>query len=275
MSPDISVIISFYNKIDYLKLVLAGYNRQTIQNFEVVIADDGSRPEVVNELVRIKDTFRFPIKHVWHEDVGFRKTTILNKAVIAAEGDYLIITDQDCVPHSTYVQDHFELRERGLMLGGRRVLLDQHTTDELTKENVENGYLERSAMKQWIRQYTSDLEHALWGLRITNPILRKFIRYKRKGIKGCNFSLHKADILHINGFDERYQKIDIGEDDCLNYRFLQAGFKVKIQVNRFVQYHLYHSKVVRENPENKALFQSIKDEKMAYTPYGIVKEKVA
>lgn len=275
MSPEISVIISFYNKIDYLKLVLAGYSRQTKQNFEVIIADDGSKKEVTDEIAKILNTYRFPMKHVWHEDIGFRKTTILNKAVVAAEGKYLIFTDQDCVPHSTYVQDHDELKSPGLMLGGRRVMLDQHTTNELNQQNVEHGYLEKTFLKQWIRQFSSDLEHAFWGIRVTNPFIRKFIKYKRKGIKGCNFSLFKADILIINGFDERYQKIDIGEDDCLNYRFLQAGFKVKILVNRFVQYHLYHAKVVRANPENVELFNSIKKAKMTYTPYGIIKEKMA
>lgn len=275
MNPEISVIISFYNKIDYLKLVLAGYNRQTKQNFEVIIADDGSKKEVTDEIAKILNTYRFPMKHVWHEDIGFRKTTILNKAVVAAEGQYLIFTDQDCVPHSTYVQDHDELKSQGLMLGGRRVMLDQHTTNELNQQNVENGYLEKTFLKQWIRQFSCDLKNAFWGIRVTNPILRKFIKYKRKGIKGCNFSLFKADILTINGFDERYQKIDIGEDDCLNYRFLQAGFNVKILVNRFVQYHLYHAKVVRANPENVELFNSIKQKKMSFTPFGIMKEKAA
>ncbi|MDZ7625197.1 MAG: glycosyltransferase [Ignavibacteriaceae bacterium] len=45
-----TVIGAFYNRIEYLKLVLAGFERQTIKNFEFIIADDGSDEAVVNEI---------------------------------------------------------------------------------------------------------------------------------------------------------------------------------------------------------------------------------
>ena len=48
--PEATVIGAFYNRIEYLKLVLAGFERQSLKNFEFIIADDGSGEEVVNEV---------------------------------------------------------------------------------------------------------------------------------------------------------------------------------------------------------------------------------
>ena len=44
-----SVIISFYNRLDYLKLVLAGFERQTFRDFEIIIADDGSNENYLDK----------------------------------------------------------------------------------------------------------------------------------------------------------------------------------------------------------------------------------
>lgn len=40
--PKVSVIISTYNKPHFLEKVLTGYSNQTFQDFEILIADDGS-----------------------------------------------------------------------------------------------------------------------------------------------------------------------------------------------------------------------------------------
>ncbi|HDZ11750.1 MAG TPA: glycosyltransferase [Bacteroidetes bacterium] len=39
--PKISIIISFYNEINFLRLVFAGLESQSFSGFEVIIADDG------------------------------------------------------------------------------------------------------------------------------------------------------------------------------------------------------------------------------------------
>ena len=43
--PSISVIISTYNKPHFLEKVLTGYCFQTFNDFEIIIADDGSSNE--------------------------------------------------------------------------------------------------------------------------------------------------------------------------------------------------------------------------------------
>ena len=83
---------------------------------EIVIADDGSR----NDTKELIDSFRdrLPIKHVWHEDNGFQKSRILNSALIASESEYLIFTDQDCIPREDFIATHEKFAEKGYLLSG-------------------------------------------------------------------------------------------------------------------------------------------------------------
>ena len=53
--PKASLIISFYNNFDFLELVLAGLERQTMKSFEIIIADDGSREDVKQKIKNYKN----------------------------------------------------------------------------------------------------------------------------------------------------------------------------------------------------------------------------
>lgn len=77
----LSVIVTTYNNPRALSLVIAGLLRQTVREFELVIADDGSGPETAALIRELAAQAPFPIRHVWHPDQGFRKCTISNAAV--------------------------------------------------------------------------------------------------------------------------------------------------------------------------------------------------
>lgn len=112
----IGVIISTYNNPAWLEKTLWGYMCQLRAADEIIIADDGSKPEARNMVMRYED--KLPIKYVWHEDKGFRKTKILNEALKVAESDYLIFTDQDCVPRNDFIATHEHRARRGHFLSG-------------------------------------------------------------------------------------------------------------------------------------------------------------
>lgn len=67
----IGVIISTYNNPAWLEKTLWGYLCQDRMADEIIIADDGSGEETRMLIERYKKLL--PIKHVWHEDDGFRK----------------------------------------------------------------------------------------------------------------------------------------------------------------------------------------------------------
>jgi len=248
--PQVSVIISFYNNISFLKLVLAGFERQSLKNFEIIIADDGSRKEIVDELTTYISRSELNIVHVWHEDCGWQKNKILNKAIVTSKADYLIFIDGDCIPHKHFVLEHFKNRQNNLVLAGRRVLLSEFITHKLNEKNVRKGILEfKFAFWSLILQAFTGGLHLENAIYFRNKLIRKFINKKDKGIVGCNFSLFKKDILDVNGFDERYKNPGIGEDTDLECRLRNNGKLVKTVKHISIQYHLYHKLLTRSNAE--------------------------
>lgn len=265
---DATVIAAFYNKIDYMKLVLAGFERQTTKNFELIIADDGSSIEIVKEVESISKNFPFHIKHIWQEDKGFRKNRILNQAILAADSDYLIFIDGDCIPHSSFVEEHINNRLSQVCLTGRRVNLSEKITGQLTEKNVREGFLEKQSIlliKDGLFGKSYDVEK---GFYFKNSLVRKFFNNKSRGLLGCNFSIHKDDLLMINGFDERYEAPSIGEDSDVQFRLELLKIKIKSLNNIAVQYHLYH-KIQERLQKNLDLFEEIKKSKIYFTPFGI------
>ncbi len=263
-----SVIISFYKKIDYLKLVLAGFKIQSEKNFEIILADDGTPHDLFPEIEKELNNLPMSAIHIWQEDKGFRKNRVLNKAIEAASSDYLIFIDGDCVPHSEFVAEHLKNAEENAVLTGRRVNLSQKFTEKLTPEKIENYFLEKNfclLALDGVFGKSTDVEK---GIYIKSELLRKFFNKKKRGLLGCNFSLHKQDMLKINGFDERYEAPSIGEDSDVQFRLELAGVKVKSLNNIAIEYHLYHKPLPRPK-KNIFLFEKIKLEKKSFTPHGI------
>ncbi|MDH3268429.1 MAG: glycosyltransferase [Ignavibacteria bacterium] len=265
-----TLIAAFYNRLDYLKLVLAGFERQTLKNFEFIVADDGSSEAVVNEFKKTISQHSFPIKHIWQEDKGFRKNKILNKAISESESDYLIFIDCDCVPHRAFVEGHLSYSNQNTSLAGRRVNLSQKITNQLSEKNVFEGFLEKnllSLVKGGLFGESVDVEK---GLYLKNKFLLNFFNRKQRGLLGCNFSLYKDDLIKINGFDERYEGPSIGEDSDVQYRLELSGVKNKSINHSAVQYHLYH-KLLERPSKNLQLFDEIKKSKIGFTPFGLIK----
>ena len=93
----VSIIIPFYNGIDWLEMIFVALGKQTFKDFEVIVADDGSREDVVARLEELMARQPFPVTHLWQEDCGFRKNRMLNKAVVQSRAEYLIFLDGDCI----------------------------------------------------------------------------------------------------------------------------------------------------------------------------------
>ena len=93
----ISILLATYNWPQALKLCLESLATQTDHHFEIIIADDGSTESTKQIINAFQSTHSLSITHLWQEDQGFRKTKILNQAIEAAKGDYLIFLDGDCL----------------------------------------------------------------------------------------------------------------------------------------------------------------------------------
>jgi len=272
MTPCVSIIIGFYNKIDLLEKVLEALLLQSVQNFEVVIADDGSSDEVVQRISTLQRHSPFPIQHVWHEDKGWRKNRILNKAVVKAQGEYLIFIDGDCIPAPQFVEEHYTERQHRLVLSGRRILMGPRATaymlrEQLTKRRFGCG-LFGALLSDTLHGYKTRMEHMI---HVRSPFLRRlFIKDYERFILGCNFSLFKEDLLSVNGFDERFEHPGYGEDIDLWYRLTRAGIHTFSRKGMLIQYHCTHTRFNTDFAPNKLLMEENNQNRITYTPFGIV-----
>ena len=263
-----SVIISVYNRFDYLQLVFAGLERQSLWDFEVVIADDGSDEKFVAQLNKLIPDLSFPVIHVYQENKGFRKNKILNKAVLAANSDYLVFIDGDCIPHSEFLNEHSRYRQKYVCLTGRRVNLSDKITNQLSPKLVKTGYLEKNTLKLVVDGLFGKSFDVEKGFYVKSISLRRMLNKKVRGLLGCNFSVYKEDLLRINGFDERYEAPSLGEDSDIQYRLELTGIRIKSLNNIAVQYHLYHELQARPQ-KNLDLFNKVKASGLSFPPFGI------
>src|SRR5437660_5555020 len=135
MPERISVIVATYNREDALGAVLRSLSRQTEEGFEVVVADDGSRPATASVIETWKSRMR--LKHVWHEDRGFRLAEIRNRAIRASTGAYCIFLDGDCMARPDFVAAHRRLAEPGYFVTGNRVLLSSALSERILAGGLE------------------------------------------------------------------------------------------------------------------------------------------
>jgi glycosyltransferase involved in cell wall biosynthesis len=234
-----SVIMSTYNAVEWLEKVLWGFSVQTITDFEIIIADDGSMPETKEKIEQLRKLIVIPIIHVWQEDHGFQKTKILNKAILASNSDYLIFTDGDCVPRKDFVEKHLINREIGFFLSGGYFKLPLSISNNITKVDILNQNCFRL---KWLLE--KGLKSNLKNIKFTTSkflsnILNRFTPTKPTW-NGHNASGWKADLLVVNGFNEEMKYG--GEDRELGERLINLGLSSKqIRYSAFCL-HLEHER---------------------------------
>lgn len=269
---DTSIIISTYNNPEWLEKVLYGYNNQTYRFFEIVIADDGSDDRTRKLLKTLEAEVFYPIVHVWHEDDGFQKTKILNKAILECQTEYLIMSDGDCIPRKDFVEQHIKYRMEGRFLSGGYFKLPLNISKEITKDDI---YTESCFKLKWLK--TRGLKPSLKNYKLTSSTIKtnilNFLTPTEASWNGHNASGWKSDILAVNGFDERMQYG--GEDRELGERLFNYGLNSKQLRYSAICLHLDHPRGYVK-PEmikkNNAIRKETKETKSVWTDYGIKKK---
>lgn len=271
----VTLIISVYNKIRELELVFNALERQSVQDFDVVLADDGSGNEMTEFLEKAKHEFSFPMLRIWQENKGFRKNRILNKALTAADTNYVIFIDGDCIPNSIFIESHINQSGAGTVLCGKRIQLGKKFSDALTKEKIISGEYEKRHFRllmDSLNKKDVSTKHPEQSYIIKNQFIRNIFASSNISIIGCNFSLEKELLLSINGFDENYTGPGLGEDSDIEFRLRLIDIKFKTVRNLANVYHIYHAKTI-EDKTNFDYFTKVKAGKKFYCDNGFLKTK--
>lgn len=240
----ISLVISTYNWPEALRLSLLSLKHQTTMPYEVIIADDGSGPETAEMIEYMSRQIPIPIHRVWHEDKGFRKTIIMNKAIRQAKGEYIIQIDGDIVMHPNFIEDHVSVIEKGYFIRGCRALINRKNTEKyLLMPDSDMEYFNISGDN-----------NTLNSKRIT--LLSRIFTHKSLAIlnvKGCNMAYWKEDFVKVNGYNNDIQ--GWGHEDIeLAIRLHNAGVHMKKMKFKGIAFHLEHTHYSRHNEHiNKKL----------------------
>ncbi len=218
----VSVVVSTYNEPDWLEKALWGWEAQTERGFELLVADDGSGPETAERIERLRAETGLTIRHVWQEDEGFRKSAILNRAIEAAEGDYLVFSDGDSIPRADFLATHMCLARTGRYLSGGYFKLPRALSEAITRDDVQAG---RPFDVAWLdaRGVERTKAHLLLTASPLWAAVLNRVSTTKPTWNGHNSSGWKADLVGVNGFNEAMGYG--GQDRELGYRLINSGVR--------------------------------------------------
>jgi glycosyltransferase involved in cell wall biosynthesis len=190
---EFSVIIPTYNRLSQLKLTLQSIFNQDLDDYEVIVVDDGSTDGADHYL---KSLATPKLKLICQNNKG--PAAARNAGIKHSQGKYIAFTDDDCTVPVNWLRSF------------RNIF-------ETNKADIIGGAVKNSNKKNI---YSEVSQH------ITNF----FVEYLNQEGKASPFLTsnniaYRADVLKkVGGFDERFRKAG-GEERALNWKILCAGGK--------------------------------------------------
>jgi glycosyltransferase involved in cell wall biosynthesis len=255
MTALISVIVATYNRPDALDAVLRSLSLQDDRNFEVIVADDGSRPDTAAVVKTWNDRQPRRVIHVWHPDDGFRLAEIRNRAIRAAAGDYCIFLDGDCIARPRFVGTHRALAESGWFVTGNRLLLSKALSERILKDKLRP---EQWTLKDWwALRRAGEIKRLAPLVSLSLGPLRRLRMRDWRGAQGCNLGIWRADLLTVDGFEGAFSSWGREDSDIL-IRLMHAGLRRKDGRMATGVLHLWHAEADRSHlQENERLLGDV------------------
>ncbi len=242
---EISVIVAVYNRYKHLYWCLKSLINQTVKDFEIIIADDGSNGKNLEKIKEIIECFskKCKIKHIWHEDLGNRKTLILNKAVKSSEGELLIFLDCDVIAEKKLIEKYLsyynKFREKYelFFFTGNVIFVKKRISDII----LENPNLKYDFVLKFIKKnypFSQKLQNYYFYLKYA---VQDFFKTKYPKGWGANLFIPKKTFYSVNGFNNDWTGRN--EDSDLMRRMVLKGAKRISLNNKIKVFHLEHGRV--------------------------------
>lgn len=205
-----SFIIPLYNRPDELRELLESLTRQTIQDYEVIIVEDGSALPSEDVIQTYQPQLLGRLKYLVIPNGGPSKAR--NRGAKEATGDYLLILDSDVVLPAGYLEaiDRF---------------LSDHPVDAFGGPDAASPDF-------------TPVQQAI-NYAMTSPLTTGGIRGGSAGAmeqfkpRSFNLGCRRELYAQLRGFDEGMR---FGEDIDFSLRLLEAGARVALIPEAFV-YH--------------------------------------
>ncbi len=188
-----SIIIPTYNRLSQLQATLESVYNQTINDFEVIVVDDGSSDgtsEFLNTVLRKN----FNVIHQTNKGPASAR----NSGIKIAKGELLAFTDDDCIVPNDWL--------------ARFESIFNNTNADVVAGFVQNA--SRSVFSA-ISQYIINYSVAYLYKMHTNTSF----------FTSNNIAYRKQVIMDAGGFDERFKNAG-GEERLLNFKIILNGKKI-------------------------------------------------
>lgn len=239
-----ALLISTYNWVEALDLIFESVLQQTQLPDEILIADDGSKAETKELITSFSKKIKIPVIHSWQEDLGFRKSKILNKSVANSNADYIIQIDGDCILHPYFVKDHIAHAKQNTYLYGSRVNIKENFVTEILSAKIINFNCFSKKIKNKTRSLHMPFLSNLYKSHAS--ISRKF--------RGCNVSFWRKDFIAVNGYNEDFEGWG-KEDSDLAIRLGNVGVMAKRLRYAGIVFHIWHHIKSKENLDKNTTIQ--------------------
>lgn len=195
----ISVVVATYDRRESLRRCLKAISAQVPVAHEIIVVDDASN-DGTGAMVRQE----FPdIRYIRMEKNG-GPAKARNRGILAARGDIVAFTDDDCVPPQSW------LHQLAAGFGGDKSIVGVGGYQEASPEVVRNND---------VAQADRMLRLTRWATRDQTP---QRGGYEIPGLGTNNVAYRRNALLEVGGFDESFP-VASGEDADLKLRVSRRG----------------------------------------------------
>ncbi|MBF0491002.1 MAG: glycosyltransferase [Candidatus Omnitrophica bacterium] len=207
----VSVIIPAYNAQKTIAQTLEAITQQDYsEQFEIIVVDDGSTDQTASVIRSFAH-----VRYVYQPNAG--PAVARNHGAQLAQGDYLVFTDSDCIPHKAWLSrliQGFSQKDVAVVMGGY---------------GIANG---ESLLAECIFKEIA-FRH--------NKLLPDF----PKVFGSYNFCVKKVIFEQVKGFDTTYRNAS-GEDNDLSYKITSLGTGGRIYFERKALVDHHHPTEVKK-----------------------------
>lgn len=239
----LSVVIPTYNKAAYLELTLESFRYQTvsIQEFEIIVVDDGSTDhtsQVVSDYQKL-----LPIQYIRQNNSG--RSVARNMGIEHAKSQLIVFVDDDMLLPSDFLKAHHIAHrcQRNTVVHGqifelpflkffqdpsKGTLLETEREKMHANPEVLQKFLIQKCDIQNLERVESQKRLSVFERNIAELIEDPNEHPAAGNLKflcctGANISMQKALLLKVGSFDSAFGKLWGGEDLELGYRLQQYG----------------------------------------------------